>query len=197
MVILFTGFEPFGKWDVNPTQEAIIALDGKSYNGISIVGKVIPLKYLQIRDVLSKLVKQYKPRAIVLSGQAGGESIKLERRAHNLINCNIPYNCGSLITDTVIEIKGSDNYSSSLPLDDIYKKLSENNISVEFSDNAGSFGCNQVFYHCRHDFPSIPSGFIHVPLLPEQKSDSMQYMDQETITKGFEVILQHIAHWLH
>ena len=53
-------------------------------------------------------------------------------------------------------------------------KLTENHIPSEISYTAGTFGCNQIFYHTMHKLHQamLPTkaGFIHVPCLPNQAS---------------------------
>ena len=89
MTILFTGYEAFGDWEINPTAEAAKFLDGKKYGDHTVIARVLPLRYAEIQDELRRLVEKYNPDAIILSGQAGGDSIRLERIAKNIVNCNI------------------------------------------------------------------------------------------------------------
>ena len=45
-------------------------------------------------------------------------------------------------------------------------------VAASVSHSAGTFVCNQIFYELQHRLarvePVVPSGFMHVPLLPEQ-----------------------------
>jgi pyroglutamyl-peptidase len=111
--ILFTGFEPFGKWKVNPTEVAVKHLDGFAYNDFTIIGRVIPLHYNEISNHLKELVNKLKPSAIVLSVQAGGSSIRLDKRAKNYVNTKTPYNCGTNIEDEKLIANGPDEYYTS------------------------------------------------------------------------------------
>jgi pyroglutamyl-peptidase len=57
-------------------------------------------------------------------------------------------------------------------LREILEAVKEAGVPVGISNSAGTFGCNQIFYHLM-DYRSrlgleIPAGFIHVPCLPEQ-----------------------------
>ncbi len=196
MTILFTGYEPFGDWAINPTAEAAKVLDGKEFNGHRIIARILPLRYKEIEPELQKLVNEYKPNAIVLSGQAGGAEIRLERIAKNIVNCNIPYNCGTLVNSEIISEIGPDAHKSTLPLERVMSEINKAGIPVRYSDDAGEFGCNQVFYHGREDFPDIPTGFIHVPLLPEQVTGNKPSMEQENITLALEIVVKSVADWL-
>lgn len=48
-------------------------------------------------------------------------------------------------------------------------------LPVTFSDHAGGFICNHLFYRARHWIDSqgldVPMGFVHLPPLPEQVAD--------------------------
>lgn len=198
MNVLFTGFEPFGDWGVNPTQVAAEALDGMKIgmnSEFNLVSDIVPLRYYDILPHLTRLVEKYDPKMIILSGQAGGDKIRLERQAINVVENKVPYNCGSILSGQLFP-SAKELYRSSLPLNLIYSGLREENIPVEYSDSAGTFGCNQIFYLARHQFRSIPSGFIHVPLLREQVKEDQAFMDQEMITRGLKLATTICGRWL-
>ena len=198
MNILLTGFEPFGDWELNPTQIAAQSLDGLKIgknSEFNLVSDVVPLRYYDILPHLTRLIQKYDPKMIILSGQAGGEKIRLERQAVNIVENKIPYNCGSILSGKLFP-SAKELYQSSLPLDLIYSGLIEDKIPVEYSESAGTFGCNQIFYLARHQFNSIPSGFIHVPLLREQVKENQAFMDQETITRALKLVATISGSWL-
>lgn len=195
--ILLTGFEPFGKWPVNPTEVAALELNGLISNGIQVVGKVIPLRYSEIAEKLEEYVTALDPIAIVLTGQAGGPKVRLENTAKNFVKTGIPYNCGSEFTGNEIIVNGPEKLYTSLPFEKIVSDLSIDNVPVSNSDDAGSFGCNQIFYLARYLYPDIPSGFIHVPLLPEQiKNESDDFMPQEMISAILKLVVKQIVDYL-
>ncbi len=198
MNILFTGFEAFADWSVNPTQIAAEAIDGLKIGNNSefnVVSDIIPLRYYEILPHLTRLVERYDPKMIILSGQAGGDKIRLERQAVNLVEHRLPYNCGTMRSGQLFP-SAAESYRSRLPLGLIYSGLIEDEIPVEYSDSAGAFGCNQIFYLARHQFNSIPAGFIHVPLLKEQVKEDQAYMDQEMITRGLKLATNISGNWL-
>ena len=198
MNVLFTGFEPFGDWDINPTQVAAEALDGMKIgmnSEFNLVSDTVPLRYYDILPHLTRLVEKYDPKMIILSGQADGDKIRLERQAVNQVEHRGPYNCGTIRSGELFPA-AEEIYRSSLPLDLIYSGLRDNDIPVEFSDSAGAFGCNQIFYLARHQFNTIPAGFIHVPLLEEQVKGDQLYMDQDLITSGLKLVNIISGNWL-
>ena len=80
-------------------------------------------------------------------------------------------------------------YFSTLPLDDIVLKLKQKNINVEISNTAGTYVCNNLFYHLMNYIEennlNIKAGFVHVPLMDEQlKSKGNFSMPLSTMVEG-------------
>jgi pyroglutamyl-peptidase len=77
-------------------------------------------------------------------------------------------------------------------LREILEAVKDARVPVAISNSAGTFGCNQIFYHLM-DYRSrvgleIPAGFIHVPFLPEQAVNKERpSMALDLITKALEV----------
>ena len=170
--ILLTGFEPFGESAVNPSIAACRSLEGKKVNGFEIVVEEIPLRFHEIRSAIEEHIARLDPAAVICTGQTGRASISLERVAINVADARIPYNCGTQPRDKRLNGEGPAAYFSGLPLRNIFEALKEAKVPAIISNSAGTFGCNQIFYHLM-DHRSrlgleIPAGFIHVPCLPEQ-----------------------------
>jgi pyroglutamyl-peptidase len=195
--ILFTGFEPFGGSAVNPSILACRKLDGKEIEGYKIVVEEMPLRYKEIKGIIEEYVDKHKPSAIVCTGQGGGPHLNLERVAINLADARAAYNCGTKPTDEKLE-DGPAAFFTTLPVKELHKKLREEKIPAELSHSAGTFGCNQLFYHLmslvhRKKF-GIQAGFIHVPLLPEQAYDKRSAsMSLELTARGLEVVAEELV----
>jgi pyroglutamyl-peptidase len=196
--LLLTGFEPFGNWTINPTQVAVNELNNYSIgrNSSKVYGKVIPLEFHNIKSVFLETVSLVQPSAIIMSGQAGGDAIRLEKIARNYVKNAIPYNCGTVSDGQVLIEDAPEFLETTLPLEDIYNALNEEDIPVKLSDSAGSFGCNLIFYYGQYYLPSIPSGFIHVPLLKNQVKEGDPYLEQDTITKALRITLEIVTKWV-
>jgi pyroglutamyl-peptidase len=170
--ILLTGFEPFGGSTVNPSISACRRLEGKRVDGFEIVVEEIPLRFHEIRSAIEEHIARLDPAAVICTGQSSRALISLERVAINVANARIPYNCGTHPVDELLNGEGPAAYFSALPLREILEAVKEAGVPVGISNSAGTFGCNQIFYHLM-DYRSrlgleIPAGFIHVPCLPEQ-----------------------------
>ena len=196
--ILLTGFEPFGDSTVNPSILACRKLTEKKYNGHIVVVEEIPLRYKEIQARIERLIDSYKPSAVICTGQGGGAALSLERVALNIADARMPYNCGTKPTDEPLNPKGPAAYLTKLPIRKLVERLKEERIPAVVSNSAGTFGCNQIFYHLM-DFMAwkkltYPAGFIHVPLLPEQALDGKKpHMPVEVTAQGLSIVLEEIS----
>lgn len=174
--ILLSGFEPFYTHTINVSQKLVCSLGDTSYCGHTIQSTVLPVVQQHSIEDLIQEIETCKPSAVIALGQSNRTGISLERTAHNLDHFRIPDNAGNKPPPAPVVKGGPLQYPSTLPLEAWYKALTEQDIPVHFSDTAGTFVCNHLFYGLQHYLrdSNIPSGFIHVPMLPEQttRSDS-------------------------
>ena len=197
-VILLTGFEPFSGSDVNPSILACRELEGKTFNGYRVVVEEIPLRFHEINDIIKGHVSRYNPAAVVSTGQGGGGGLSVERVAINVGSARMPYNCGYKPIDEPLNADGPVAYWTRLPYRRMLEGLKGAGVPVRLSNSAGTFGCNQIFYHLMDHLANedikIPAGFIHVPLLPRQALErGSASMSLDLIAKGFEVIVELIS----
>ena len=73
--VLVTGFDPFGGSAVNPSWDAIHALDGRIVAGHRIVGGEIPTVFGASLQRLEALMEQYQPRLVICTGQDSDRSL--------------------------------------------------------------------------------------------------------------------------
>ncbi len=197
-VILLTGFEPFGGKEVNPSIMACRKLEGKTFNGYRVVVEEIPLRFHEINDLIKGHVSKYRPAAVVSTGQGGGGGLSVERIATNVCSARMPYNCGYKPVDEPLNTEGPVAYWTRLPYRRMLEKLKEAGVPARLSNSAGTFGCNQIFYHLMDHLATegieIPAGFIHVPLLPQQALErGSASMSLDLIAKGLEVVVELIS----
>jgi pyroglutamyl-peptidase len=182
--ILLTGFEPFGESDVNPSILACRRLEGREVQGFEVVVEEIPLRFHEIKELVEGHIQKHRPSAVICTGQSGRAFIALERVAINVGDARKPYNA-----------EGPDAYFTELPIRAMLEALKEAKIPAEISNSAGTYGCNQIFYHLMDYLASektdVPAGFIHVPCLPEQVVDKkMPSMTVDLIAKALEVVVE-------
>ena len=171
--IVLTGFEPFGGSHVNPSILACKHYNNQIISDYNIIAIEIPLRFREIKNQIEEIIIQEEPAAVICTGQSSRPVISLERVAINIADLvKSAYNCGSKPEDEILEKSGPAGYFTKLPIKLIKNNLEESKIPCEISNSAGTYGCNQIFYHLMHFIYTndidIPAGFIHVPSLPEQ-----------------------------
>lgn len=170
--ILLTGFQPFGDHAVNPTALLMERLAGEP----GIVTAVLPVEYDACGAAFAALLEEHQPAAALCFGlAAGSEYIKIERLAWNRDESEQADNAGVVRTDDAIVPDGPTAYGSTLPVPTLVRELAIAGLPVTFSDHAGGFVCNHLFYRARHLIETadldVPMGFVHLPPLPEQVAD--------------------------
>lgn len=171
--VLLTGFEPFGGDTVNPSWEAVRALDGRDIQGHRVVARRLPTAFSSAPSALRAALRETAPAAAIAVGLAGGrEGISLERVAINLIDARIPDNAGAQPVDVPIVRGGGNALFTRLPVKAALAALHGAGIPAHLSYTAGTYVCNEVFYALIHALRrrQTPAGFVHVPWLPEQAS---------------------------
>ena len=180
--VLLTGLEPFESEPINPSWEAVRALDGvrigngpDDLDAATIVARQLPCVFGAANDALADLVDAINPVLVIAVGQAGGRpEMSVERVAINVDDARIADNAGAQPVDTRIAEEGPAAYFSSLPIKAIVRDMRAAGVPASVSQTAGTFVCNHVFYGLMHLLATqgvpagIRGGFIHIPYLPEQ-----------------------------
>ena len=168
MPILVTGFEPFASSSLNPSQLIVEALAVKP-GAAEHIFEVLPVEYQLAGDRLSALINQHKPQTVICIGQAEGRaSISIETRAQNLDHSNLADNSGETRTGSHISPDGPSELSTTLHIFYVMQQL------LEGTD--------------------VRSGFIHVPLVPEQASEfsGKPTLSLETQVEAFTIVLSYL-----
>jgi len=167
--ILVTGFEPFAASSMNPSGEIVKALIGDD-----LVTAILPVVFGQASAQLRELIDLHKPSAVLCLGQAEGRSvITPERIAINLDDARIADNAGNQPKEQRIIVDGPDGHFSTLPIEKMVASMKAAGIPASISLSAGTFVCNHIFY-VMQDYlkdSSVKSGFMHVPLMDEQRKE--------------------------
>ncbi len=171
MNILLTGFEPFGGEVINPSWEVARSLHGQVIAGATVHARCLPTTFGGAPRALAEAMAVVRPGLVVALGLASGCSeISIERVAVNLIDARIADNAGERPRDLPVRTDAPAAYFSTLPLKAMRNALRAAGHPAGLSLTAGAFVCNQVFFELQHQLAGrgIPSGFIHLPALPEQ-----------------------------
>lgn len=188
--ILLTGFEPFHKSSLNPSQEIIKRISHPNL----IAKEVLPVTFRESAKKLSSLIDLHNPSVVVALGQAEGRAqITPERIAINLDDARIADNAGVTPSEVPIISGGPPAYFTTLPIKKLVERLSSSSIPAAISLSAGTFVCNHVFYSMQHhcENKGIRSGFIHVPLMEEQAHEfpGLPTMRIDELVKGIGLVL--------
>jgi len=189
--VLLTGFEPYGKWDKNPSSEIVKSLDGKVIGGAKIYGIELPVSFREAGRNLSKTLNEIKPHVLIsigLSPRVAG--IEVERVAINVMDAKIPDNAGYQPVDVPIVRNGETAYFATIPIKEIVDAMQQKRIPSYVSNTAGTFLCNFVMYgglyHSDSSKFPMKSGLIHVPCLPGQ------VVDESTPSMSLELMIEAI-----
>jgi pyroglutamyl-peptidase len=177
MSVLVTGFEPFGKNEVNPS--ALIAEE--------LGGVVLPVSYARAAEALREAIREHEPDVVICFGLADDrELITVERFAHNLDEAMTLDNDDAPGSGAEIDPAGPLAFRSTLPVDGIVAALRDEEIPAAVSRDAGGFLCNHVFYVLMRDLDQNQiGGFVHVPPL--------HALPQEELVRAARVIVETCA----
>lgn len=172
--VLLTGFEPFNNARLNPSEQLVIRIKADDVPGAHILTAVLPVVYGQAASNLLALVNEHKPDVVICFGQAEGRtSITPERFAVNLNDASIADNAGHIRVDQAIRQGSPLALESTLPVKEFVTAIRAEGIPASLSLSAGTFVCNHIFYELQDALKgtAVQSGFVHVPLMDEQKED--------------------------
>jgi pyroglutamyl-peptidase len=189
--VLLTGFEPFENEPVNPSWEAVRALDGERVGDAVIVARQLPCVFGAAIDTIGELVDVLRPALVIAVGQAGGRAeMSVERVAINVDDARIADNAGAQPIDEAIVAGAPAAYFATLPIKAMVRDMRAAGVPASVSQTAGTFVCNHVFYGLMHRLAQqdgdVRGGFIHIPYLPEQaaRHPGQPSLAQETLVKG-------------
>ena len=193
--ILLTGFEPFDQDAINPSWEAVRALDGWRFEGATVHARRISCVFGAALRELDAAIDELRPQLVIAVGQAGGRSeITPERVAINIDDGRICDNAGCQPIDEPVVAGAPAGYFSSLPIKAIVRDLRAAGIPAAVSNSAGTFVCNHLFFGLMHRIATRPvaglrGGFIHIPYLPEQAArlPGMPSMSLDTVIAALRI----------
>jgi len=167
MRILVTGFEPFGGNTINPSMSVVNALPASA----NVLKCILPVVYADAGTIIRDLIRLEQPDAVLSLGLCGrSAAILLERIAVNVNDDACGDNAGDCASNRPIDPQGPVGYHSTLPLMATHAALLDNGIPVAWSNHAGTYVCNHVFYTARRAMEHLagaggggPCGFVHLP----------------------------------
>ena len=205
MKILITGFTPFPGAPENPTADLVAWVQEgriKAQNNVKLEARLLPTEFEASVSKLSEHLVEVQPDALLefgLSAKATG--FTLECIARNEIGAS-PDNAGLKPDEGPIEKDAPLVFPSALPLEDFYEALGKSDIPRDFSESAGSYVCNHLFFKTmqlpKTQRPAL-AGFIHIPYLKEQRdrlckegrvAEGLSALSEEELRAGVETIIK-------
>ncbi len=171
MRVLLTGFGPFPGVEKNASAELVKRLAEAAadrFEGHSFSAAVLPTEWDKGPQLMRALVDDVEPELILLFGVSEKSSgMTLETLARNV--CGPKQDaCGAFSPGGNVLPGGPETIAASLPFDEIARRLDGLGVPHEFSQDAGAYLCNALFYacavnYCGDDEDSARVGFVHVP----------------------------------
>lgn len=195
--ILVTGFEPFGAYTANPSEELAKAVDGRHVADHVVRGATLPVHHANTNTMVVELLAELDPAAVIHLGLAAGRArIALERVALNVMDYELADNAGYRARGEPCVAGGPPAYFSTLPLAEVLTALTGEGIPAYLSNTAGTYLCNQTMYTTLHAISQhgarTRAGLIHLPLLPSMVAASgldEPSMDFAVMLRAVEVTL--------
>jgi pyroglutamyl-peptidase len=185
-VAILTGFEPFGPYKFNPTQDIAKEFDGQSIGEVKVRGIVLPASYTRAYDILLDAIKQEKANIVLSSGLASTvRGIRLEAVGRNNMQSKYPDCDGRMPQNEKISITGALEYYTNTSTINLATCLQEAGIDSETSSNADTYICNSLLYQVsqaiREESLPVKFAFFHTPW-------TRDYLDRINLEPGKKTI---------
>lgn len=176
MLILVTGFEPFGGDSSNASAEAVLGLAQLPCPpAVELVTAILPVSFEGGPAALRGLAAEHRPDVIVAVGEAGGRaSVTPELWAVNEQVARIADNDGRRPSGPIDA--GPERLGTRLDVPALVAAIEAVGVPAEASEDAGAFVCNAVFRAALTAFDG-PAGFVHVPAV---RAEGLAGVGEET-----------------
>jgi pyroglutamyl-peptidase len=173
--IFLTGFGPFPGADLNPSEKlmGIFAVSAEKWcPEAEIRTAVMETAYTECEHHLMAEINAFSPDVVLSFGVSGrADALFLERFALNMDDADLPDTQGEVRQGRPILPEGPPALTATLNLNGMYQKLTRAGIPVRFSNHAGTYVCNHLFYyglyHLARLKKNVPMAFIHIPPVTE------------------------------
>lgn len=152
-VLLMTGFEPFGRFRINSSWEAVRLAAARLGPGVVVAR--LPVDRRRAAAELHRLLELHNPHACLLTGLAGTRLVRVESVARRPRALAGP--------DDAVWLRGQ------WPIAELALPLRRRKLPVKISLNSGKYVCDSTYwallkFRQRRGWPAKAS-FLHVPPL--------------------------------
>src|SRR5688500_4699858 len=168
-LILLTGFNAFAGLAANPSEVIVREIErGGPAGDYELVCEVLPTEFARAGEGICGLIAQHAPDACICVGvNTKASAVMLERFAVNVDDARCADNAGERPCGCAIVEDGPAAYRATLPLAEMAEALRACGVPAAYSNHAGAFVCNHVFYRAAHTADvagrSTRVGFVHIP----------------------------------
>ncbi len=165
--ILLTGFEPFGEFKTNPSQQIAERLDGEVIAGARVVGLTLPVVFGADTAGAFAAIAEHRPALVLSLGlNAGASCLEVER-----FGVNLKAEAGAAGQMPII----ADGFAAlfvTINAEEVAGAMRRAGGPARAHGYAGAFLCNHILYQTLHYAQqwslSYRAGFVHLPLSSEQ-----------------------------
>jgi len=157
--VLVTGFGPFPGVEDNPSGRFARGVDGMVIDGVSVVGRVVPVEWRRAWPAIAAAVEAHAPVALLMYGVATRRTrVEVERIARNVIGRQLDA-AGEVPSGRQIVPDAPSELPTTLPWASLLGP------DVGTSLDAGDYLCNYVMYRSVHQLCDRLRycGFVHLP----------------------------------
>lgn len=198
MRLLLTGFEPFGGYAENSSWEVAKAVASCGVLGVEVIAEQLPVSFHRVEAMLRTFVERHRPDVIIMLGQSAlTDRVKLERVALNMMDSKMGDNDGYKPSEEAIYEGENNALFTTLPIKQLHRVITENNIPAKISNSAGLYVCNRTYYGalrlCKER--AARAIFVHLPLFEGQATDKNNAMKMplEDMIKAIEIIINEVT----
>ena len=172
--ILITGFGPFPGAPFNPTGPLVRRLAKLRIARTKIVTHVFETSYTAVDRDLPKLLRRYKPDAVLMFGLASrARIVRVETRAQNAL-AQIADAAGKTPQRKAIAARRPAALPMALPSQLMLRALRKAGVRARLSRDAGQYLCNYLCWRATEaamsrNGPGL-AAFVHVPLVAAKQA---------------------------
>jgi len=193
MNLLFTGFKPFLKFSINPSEKIVNLLEINDFN---VHKAILPDDFKSLEVIYKELLIKHQPDFILNFGMnAKAFALELETFAINAAK-------DFLKAPETIDENADLALKTSIDTYALAEQLRKEGIPARSSNHAGDFLCNFVFYKSL-EYTKKRGGqalFIHMPYTANlaasiYSSDGHLFpsLSTDVIIRGVEMIVEHVG----
>ena len=158
--VLLTGFDPFGKYRVNPSWVAS-RIVGKEMP--EVIARRLPVDYLLARERLHVYLARHKPIICLCTGVTSSPLFGIEQLARKPVQ--------------FAGIEGPEILHGAWPWDEAEEALRKAQRPAVLSEDAGQYVCESAYwalleFRQQHGYPAH-AAFLHVPPLSDELTADM------------------------